>query len=198
MAEQGRRELAPGNRIKVSVKPPPQPPPVCRGFYQVEEDSLYIALYPDGDFFSFLDSPTIKIDIDRQGSLLFIHILTPRRNWKRRRRLHPPVGLEWADIRFRAFREKIPEVKLETDSKISWLHIIFYDHAETSAYRLADNLICEVTPDSSLASIWLTEIYDDRAAREMAAWRKKMKKDFDKHRESRYIRIEIDPTSRPK
>ncbi len=195
MAE-GRRKLAITDSIKVVVKTPAANHPVCRGFYQVEEDSLYVPVYPAGKFFSYLDSPQAGLDIDREGRLLFLHVHTPRRQWEVKRHSDPPINSNPADIRFLGFREKLPQTRIETASDQSWLRLVFSDSAQTSAYALADDLKIELTDNRLLASIWITAIEEDRAARGMAAWRKQSKLNYDKSRgQSRYVRVEVKPSS---
>lgn len=188
----GRRQLAGDDTIKVVIKTPAAQQPVCRGFYQVEEDSLYVPLYPEGKFYSFLDSHQVIFDIDQNGRLLFLQVLTPRRKWAIRNNLKPPMNQHPADIRFLGFREIIPEAKLETSPDHSWLRLLYQKSPNASAYRVADHLLFELAEDKTLASIWIMAIENDRAARAMAAWRKQMKNGYHKRQNgSQYTRVEV-------
>jgi len=191
LAKDGER-LIPSDRIKVVIKTPIPTQPVSRGFYQVEEDCLYVPIHPGGKFFSFLDSPQAVFDIDNKGRLLFMKILTPRRYWTVNKSLRPPAQAAPSDIRFLEFRNALPKIILETSPRKSWLHLVFERCDKTSAYAVAGNLIFETTPEITLAGIWITDITDDRAARSMAAWRKKLKEDYPpSNGDSSYIRIEV-------
>lgn len=191
MAKNGRK-LNSGTGIKVVVKIPALYPAVSRGFYQVEEDALYVPLYPAGKFFSYLDSEQATIDVDNAGRLLFIKIHAPRHTWKIVRKAKPPLISSPADIRFLDFRNTLPVARLQTPADHSWLRLVFDSEKQTSACRVAEDLIFEVSGESTLTSIWITAIEDDRAARNMAAWRKSIKEAADQCKNDRpYSRTRI-------
>ncbi len=179
MAE-GEEKLNPSKKIAIAIKTPVAFPPASRGFYQVEEEVLYVPVYPSGEFFSYLDSPQLQIDVDRIGRLLFMHVLVPRRQWRVNRNLHVPSGAAEADIRFLDFRRKLPDANLLSNADRSILRVRFQTVRSAIAYRLADHLIINLAPDNTLASIWVTEIDDDRAARGMAVWRAQAKEHFER------------------
>ena len=176
MAEGGRK-LDSGPGIKVVIKTPDGYGAVSRGFYQVEEDSLYVPLHPAGKFFSYLDSPQATFDIDNAGRLLFLHIHTPREAWDIFDQTKPPVISNPADIRFMDFRNTLPAFRPETAADKSWLRLRFEDSRQTVSYQAAENLIFEITTEATLASIWIMAIDDDRAAQGMARWRKMVAKE---------------------
>jgi len=188
-----RRKLISGAGIKVVIKTPDLHPAVSRGFYQVEEDSLYVPLHPAGKFFSYLDSRQATFDIDNAGRLLFIQVQAPRHTWNIGGKIKPPVLSSPADVRFLDFRNTLPAARLETPADRSWLRLIFDGGKQASPYRVAKNLIFEITSESTLASIWIMTIEDDRAARGMAAWRKKIQEQEGRSNDDKsYIRIEIE------
>jgi hypothetical protein len=188
----GRGKLAARDVIKVVVKSPAPKHPHSRGFYQVEENILYVPLYPGGRFYSYLDSPQAIFDVDNRGRVLFFQILTPRNRWIIQNGIKPPTGLNQADIRFLDFRATLPEMRVETSSNQSWLRFVFSEDGKTLSYSVAEDLIFEITSDSTLAAIWLTAIEADRAARAMAAWRKQIRDEFPQQNgEAHYIRVNI-------
>lgn len=137
-------------------------------------------VYPTGKFYSYLDSSHMQFDVDRAGRLVFIQILVPRRNWRVRRNLKAPAGLIDADIRFRGFREHLPDAAVITDPKRSLVLLQFKRSRQPISYKLADHLLVDVAPDSTLVGVWVTAIGDDRASRIMAAWRKNIRKHFER------------------
>jgi hypothetical protein len=186
------KKIDSSDSVKVIVTTPADYQPVCRGFYQVEEDSLYVPFYPGGSFFSFLDSPQVAFDIDRTGRLLFIQVHVPRHGWLTRDDLVPPVTKEAAELHLRGFREKLPAARLETPPDRSWLRIVFADDSTARPCIIAENLICEILDRRSLAAVWVMSIEDDRAARGMAAWRGLVADEFRKRAsDPRFTRIEI-------
>jgi hypothetical protein len=188
----GKEKLTASISIKVATKTPAAHQYVSRGFYQVEEDSLYVPLYPGGKFFSYLDCDQVIFDIDSHGRLLFIQVLTPRHQWYIHDNLIPPIGLDSIDLHFRGFRENLPPARLETPPDRSCLYIGFDRDRTAVRYRLAKNLMVAVTRNATLAGIWITAIEDDRAARAMSAWRKDLKNQSDRpDDDSPYTRIEI-------
>jgi hypothetical protein len=188
------QKVALADKIRVTVKTPADLPYISRGFYQVEENALYVPILPAGRFFSFLDSPQLHIDADNAGRPLFIQIIEPRKSWQVRADLVAPKDSPPADIRFLSFRDQIPAARIETSSDNTIVRITFIESGERQSYAVAENLIFDITPDKTLAAIWILNIEEDRAAKAMAQWRKKTKEELGEspaHR-SRYLRIEID------
>lgn len=192
MAEQ-QEKLTPAGSLKVTIQTPAEHTYFSRGFYQVEEDALYVPVHPGGAFYSYLDSspptttaerrrliaPTgpvgVNLDIDRRGLLLFVQVLTPRRFWALDPNLRWPQGIESAEIRFRTFRGRLPLATLQATPDSSLVRLAFTGPPARTTYYLADNIRCEIAADDSLVALWIRDIIDDRAARKMAAWRKEMK-----------------------
>ncbi len=177
------------DHIELSIRIPADNRYFCRGFYQIEEDVLYVPIYPSGRFYSYLDSipdssiknknnnkqPLANLDIDPEGRLLFLQIKTPRRQWEINNSLNYSSPFEFADIRFIRFRDRIRCRKIETDKDFSWARLTFLKQKISCSYRAADNLIFDITEDNLLASIWITSMTDDRAAKLMSQWRKEMR-----------------------
>jgi hypothetical protein len=176
----GKKRISQPKKVAIAIKTPVALPPAGRGFYQVEEELLYVPVFPSGEFFSYLDSQQLQIDIDRVGRLLFMHVLVPRRQWRVDRNLRAPADAAEADIRFLDFRSKLPEAGLSCNPDRSLLRIRFQSIRKVTSYRPADHLIVDMAPDNTVAAIWVTAIDDDRAARGMAAWRVQVREHFDK------------------
>ncbi len=146
-----------------------------RGFYQVEEESLYIPLHPARKFFSYLDSDRISLQIDNRGQLVFLQLMVPRIQWKRISDFAVPEPSLTADIRFLDFREQLPDVVVEASSEDTAVCFRFASLSGGGIYRLTDTMVCEVTSGAHLAALWISAIEDDRAALKMAAWRRQIR-----------------------
>lgn len=161
--------------LKIKVSTPTGPIPSGRGFYQLEEEALYLPLhYPVADerFFSYLESETLSLQVDGQGRLILAEITIPRRRWTVRENLVLPEKAEPVDIRFLDFRESFPAPAILSDRTRQNILIRFSRGPAVHNYFLAQNLIAQADADSRLAAIWVSDIIDDLAGREIAAWRK--------------------------
>ncbi len=176
------------------VKTPADLKYVSRGFYQVEEETLYVPILPAGRFYSYLDSAELSIDADKSGLPLFFQLHVPRKNWQVRDPLPVPGDPTFAAVHFISFRDTLPASSVMCDRDGSTVRITFFDDGRLTPIAVSDNLIFEITADNYLASIWISGIEDDRAARQMASWRKKIKEELGDTppRHTRYIRIELD------
>lgn len=205
----GEKELTPARGIKVRIKTPAETKLFGRGFYQVEEDCLYVPLYPSGTFYSYVDadykeksSKTNKnaikrirfsFDINRRGRLLFIKVTTPRRFWTNEKELEAPSPIEWADVRFLTFRAQVQTAGIYYSSKQSLVQLKLEDKAVAHTYNIAENIIIGISEDDYLVSVWVHDISDDRAAQQMAAWRKALRGDKTEPSPAQnYTRIEVE------
>ncbi|MFH1700982.1 MAG: hypothetical protein ABIE07_10375 [Candidatus Zixiibacteriota bacterium] len=202
-----RAQLSGGNYIELSIRRlPAETEYFCQGFYQIEEDVLYVPIYPSGRFYSYLDSipdnniqnadnnkqPLANLDIDHEGRLVFLQIKTPRRQWKVNKSLKPSPPIELADVRFISFREKTQCLDIETDQNHSQVRLTFSAKKIKRSFRAADNLIFDLSEDNFLVAIWIISITDDRAAKLMSEWRKAMRiNQKPEDTQSFYKRIEI-------
>jgi len=164
---------------RISIETPAAVSRFSRGFYQVEEDALYVPFHPAGTFFSYLDSDQLSLQTDNQGQLVFLQLMLPRAGWIVDPTIAWPDVTMTADIRLLDFREQLPDVRVKVSPDKSLVRIAFASEADTVAYHLTETLICDVTPDARLAAMWIGDIEDDRAAVKMAAWRKTMKEGQD-------------------
>ena len=165
-------------KIKVQTCTPTTPLRSGRGYYQLEEDVLFVQL---GQFsfrnryFSFLESRKVRFDINKRGQLIFIELNVPRRQWKTNENFSFPITFKETDLRFTDFREYIKEPLITTNQDKSSIRISFEtEYSSDFAYLLSENVICQVTKDQILSSIFITDIQDDFAGRELGKFRKKL------------------------
>lgn len=149
-----------------------------RGFYQVEEDSLYVQLQPsetNSRVFSYLESDNLRIDIDQAGRILFIELNDGRHTWTIDESLSVPSSLGYADIRCLEFRFCIPPPILATNNARSVVALTFGSAAVDRSYRIADSVILQTSAGNFLNRIIVTDIVDDLAGREIAAFRQSIR-----------------------
>lgn len=148
-----------------------------RGFYQLEEDVLQVqaGCFPDSRrFFSFLESDSVRFDIDRSGRLIMIEVTVPRRNWTTVEDLKPPTIAERADVRWLDFRTSVQEPTLLTNRSRDRLLIRFTDATSWRWYTVADSLFLQVDNNCRLAAVMVTGIVDDFAGRHLARFRRQV------------------------
>ena len=146
-----------------------------RGFYQLEEDSLYVPVsqQPDsGRFFSYLESERVRFDIDKKGRLLLIEVDFPRHRWAVINKLVVPSIAEPADIRWLDFRARILEPELLTNKKRTVLVLQFIPDHSWRWYSLAESVLVQADRNHHLTTVMITDIEDDLAGQQIAAFRK--------------------------
>ena len=162
--------------LKLRIDAPTGEPFPGRGFYQLEEDSLYVQVSPfsrQRRFFSYLESDRVRLDLDKEGRLLFIEVDCARNLWKTDRRLKPPAKAPPADIRWLDFRERVADPELLTDERRTALLIRFISQSVAHSHLLAQAVVVDVTEQNTLAGIWITDIVDDLAGSRIAEFRKR-------------------------
>ncbi len=179
----------------VNISTPAKVERFSRGFYQLDEEMLYVPIYPGGQFYSFLDAteidsnkpndPLLNFDIDRAGNLTFIKLNLARAKWPVKKQIDQPATTLSAEVHFRQFREQISSFELVTNKSKDYLCLIFRSQNEPkeateakenlATYRIADNIIIELSAGAEISRLWILEIVEDRGARQMAAWRKKLR-----------------------
>ena len=160
--------------IKLKVHTPAGPIFPGRGFYQLEEDALYVQLAPfsrEFRFFSYLESRQVRFDLNKAGQLLFIELSLARRHWLVDNNFFIPKGTIPADIRWLDFREKIHEPKITTNKNKTTVKISFTESPPVFNYIPASSLIVQTDDKLKLIAVYITEIVDDVAGREIAAFR---------------------------
>jgi hypothetical protein len=162
-------------RLEITVTPPSDEIPVGRGFYQLEEDTLYVQLAPyspDHRFFNYLESELVRLDLDKDGQLLFIEIHEARRRWTVVDDLAAPHYAQPADIRWLDFRMHLPEARFLTNRSRDLLVIEFSNPPVNSSYQPAWSVIVDCNEYGCVSRIWVTDIVDDLAGQDIAAFRK--------------------------
>jgi hypothetical protein len=160
-------------RLRISA--PTEPIPLGRGFYQLEEDTLYVQIgpfAPQRRFFSYLEADSLSLQFDRIARLIFIEVSRPRRSWEVDRSLTRPSRAEIADLRWLDFRETIREPLITTDLSRTLLRLRFSPTSPSRSFHLADHILLQVDDRNRLSAIWIDEIEDDLAGREIAGFRK--------------------------
>ena len=169
------------DRIKVRLLTPTEHIAPGRGFYQVDDDTLFVQIGEfrrTRQFFSYLESDTMRLDIDREGRLIFIEVNLPRRRWQHLPGFQPPPAADMADIRFTDFRQSIQKPTLLASPDRSGLLIRFDRSSRSRCYRLADSVFAQVSDDDELLALWVMDIVDDFAGRQLAAFRKDVSADL--------------------
>ena len=162
------------SRIKLRIFPPTEPAPPGRGFYQLEEEALHIPIGvppPDRRFFSWLESDSVQMDIDRLGKLLFLVVNRPRRQWTLVDGLTAPKTGATADVRWINFRTHFREPGILTNRRRSVVEIAFAEEVAAHTYYLAEHVILQADLDIHPTSLWVTDIIDDLAGQEIMAFR---------------------------
>lgn len=146
-----------------------------RGFYQLEEDSVYaqVGEYHNGRrFFNYLESEHVRFDIDRTGRLILIEVGLPRRRWEIDEHLAPPPIAEPADIRWLDFRSRMPEPRLIANPARTALLLQFAPGQSWRWFTLAESVFVQVDVNRNLAAVLIARIEDDLAGRQIAAFRR--------------------------
>jgi len=160
-------------RLRISA--PTEPIAPGRGFYQLEEDALYVQIgpfAPQRRFFSYLEAVSVGLQFDRSARLIFVEVNRPRHSWEVDERLAMPSLAEMADLRWLDFRETIPEPRITADSSRTLLRLQFNCGFPSRSFYLAEHVILQVDDDDRLSAIWTDEIEDDLAGCEIAHFRK--------------------------
>jgi hypothetical protein len=161
------------------ISTPTEPIAPGRGFYQLEEDALYVQIGlfdPLYRFFSYIESELVHLELDRQARLIFIEVTQPRRHWEVSDNLQFPQVAEMADLRWLDFRTTIQEPQLATDHTRTLLYVQFSPPTTTRNFYLTPNVIAQVDSTDHLVSIWINNIKDDLAGREIASFRKRCRR----------------------
>jgi hypothetical protein len=164
---------------KLRITPPTGPLVPGRGFYQLEESSLYVQIgpfLPDNPFFSYLESERVRFDIDKSGRLLFVEIDAGRNSWKVDSKLALPSFSRQADIRWLDFRSEIPDPVIWANQDRTSLHLRFPDAVPHDSFEIAESVVLEVTEDQHLAGLYVADVIDDLAGQEIARFRSELRR----------------------
>ncbi len=163
---------------KLLIAPPTGQITPGRGFYQLEEEALYVqigAFMGNRHFFSYLESELLRLEFDKDGCLMFIEFNHSRRHWPVDQQFAVPEPTHAADLRWLDFRKPIAEPKVSTNkikSAISWQ---FTADPASEFLRIAEHVLAGITPERTLASLWVSNIEDDLAGQEIAAFRESLR-----------------------
>ncbi|MEW6411578.1 MAG: hypothetical protein AB1483_03790 [Candidatus Zixiibacteriota bacterium] len=164
--------------IRLNLLTPTAPILPGRGFYQLEEESLFVQVgtfSKNHRFFSFLESRDVRFDFDKQGRLIFIEVEIPRRQWQIEPLLSPPRPDAVADIRWLNFRDTMPQPEIRTNDNKSILRLSFGHCGKLTSYYVSQSVIVQLDQDGSLGNLWITDITDDIAGQEISAFRRQIR-----------------------
>jgi len=164
--------------LKVRISPPIQPIPRGLGFYQSEDESLHVLIGGSAAsrrFFSFIDSPSTRFDLDREGRIMFCEIAAPKKGWQTIEDLNPPSIIEAADVRWMDFRKSIETPEFFTNEKQDRLLILLSHETAEFNYYLAESVILQVSRSDNACALLVSEIVDDSAGRKISAFKKEMR-----------------------
>jgi hypothetical protein len=165
----------PSTSLRLRIAPSEQPEPSGQGFYQLEEDALYVQIGEFDNshrFFSFIDGDKLRMDIDREGRLLFVELGVPRRNWPVDPNLAAPLPYLSRDVRWLDFRGTIPRPVISASPSRTVMRLGFSDASPVQTIALASAVFLQVDREQSAVALWVTKIGDDLAGREIAAFRR--------------------------
>ncbi|MFH1688156.1 MAG: hypothetical protein ABIE70_11635 [bacterium] len=160
---------------QLEISTPTEPIPPGRGFYQLEEDALYVQIGPcthERAFFSWLESDELRMEFERRGRLVFLEVALPRRRWTKSGALAFPAPTEMADVRWLDFRQRLEPVALITDNAAALLQIRFAETTPSRSFQIAERVAVQTDQDHRLISLWIDGIVDDLAGQEIAAFRR--------------------------
>ncbi len=164
--------------IRLNLLTPTAPLMPGRGFYQLEEESLFVqvgAFSKKHRFFSFLESGDIRFDFDKEGRLIFIEVEMPRRHWQIEPLLSPPRPTGMADIRWLNFRNTIPRPALTTNENKDIVKLSFGLADNLKSYYISESLIVELDSQCRLGRLWITDIANDMAGKEISSYRRQLR-----------------------
>ncbi len=164
--------------ITLRISAPTEPLAPGRGFYQLEEDTLFVQIgefSSEHKFYSYIESDSLRLDIDKSGHLIFLEHNIPRRQWPVDENFSPPTNLKSADIRWTDFRARVGNPFIVTNKKRTRICFRFNNISAQFSFYLAESVFIQVDKENHLAAIWINDITDDIGGKEIAAFRKKVR-----------------------
>jgi len=164
--------------ITLRISTPTEPIASGRGFYQLEEDILYVQIGTfsgERKFYSYIESESLRLDIDKSGHLIFLEYKLPRKLWPIDDNFSSPKTLESADLKWIDFRERVGDPAVYTNNNKSKICFRFSDNPAKYSFYLAESIFLQVDEKDYLVAIWIDDITDDIAGREISAFRKKVR-----------------------
>ena len=166
----------PASNIKLRIDTPTGPIRPGRGFYQLDEESLFVQIGQFTEkkhFFNYLENDTILFDLDRVGQIIFIEIAKAKRHWEQVENLTVPLNAEHADIRWLNFREKLPDANIKTDTDYKTVKIEFFENHSPLYYILSESVIAETTKEHLLTAVWVLAYDEDAGGQSIKRFRRK-------------------------
>ncbi len=163
---------------RVKISPPTEPVVPGRGFYQLEEDALYVQVGPlskERCFFNWLESDSVSLEFDREGRLMFVEVRRPRRHWLVEEKISRPRTAEVADLRWLDFRERFDSPTLLTNERRTCLQLRFSDAQPSRSYYLGDQVIMQMAGEDFPVALWVPDIVDDMGGHMMSEFRKALR-----------------------
>ena len=161
--------------ISLNISTPSEPIMSGRGFYQLEEEALFvqIGLFTNNRrFYSYLEAAGLTLDFDRQGRLIFVEVDIPRNQWVIQPELVVPRVVEPADIRWLNFRDTIRQPSFQTNDRRDLLKLSFGQSAQLLSFYAADSIVVQTDLFHTLMALWVSDIRDDLAGRKIRTFRK--------------------------
>jgi hypothetical protein len=163
--------------LKLKISAPTKPIPKGMGFYQLEDDVLYVPIggnFKTGRFFSYIDSPGARFDLDNQGRLIFFEVSVPRRLWKKVDTFNESDIALTADIRWINFRNLMDEPEVFNNQNSTKIYLRLSNEPSVSSYFLADKVILKVSENGNAVGILVNEIEDDMAGHKFAWFKRNL------------------------
>ncbi len=163
------------NKIQLRIAAPTGPTKTGRGFYQLDEESLFvqIGLFTEKKhFFNYLENEIVLFDLDRMGQLIFIEVNKAKRHWVIDDNLTAPKNAEVADLRWLNFREQLPSCEIKTDADSQILKIEFKENPEPMYFILSESVIAETDQEHLLTAVWVTSYDEDAGGQHIKRFRR--------------------------
>lgn len=167
------------SKIQLRIDTPTGPVKSGRGFYQLDEESLFvqIGLFTEKKhFFNYLENDWVLFDLDRMGQLIFIEIYKAKRHWIIDNSLTPPADAETADIRWLNFREKLPNTLIKTDKNYEIVKLEFQKNNSPYYFIISESVIVETDHAHSLTAVWITSYEEDTGGQHIKQFRRRQRR----------------------
>ncbi len=162
-------------QLKLKIEPSTREILPGRGFYQIDEDTLYVQIAQfdlEHRYFSQIKSEVVRLDLDRHGRLLFVEVSKPRTEWPAQKNMPKHGKLTSAEVKWLDFRTEINDPEIITNKDASEICLVFADKRDKKTIQLADSVVISISAENCLNRIWVSDIEDDNGGHKMAKYRK--------------------------
>ncbi len=169
----------PSSKIQLRIDTPTGPVKSGRGFYQLDEESLFvqIGLFTEKKhFFNYLENDFVLFDLDRTGQLIFIEVYKAKRHWITDDSLNLPANAETADIRWLNFREKLPDALIKTDKNSKIIKLEFQENNIPLYFIVSESVIVETDYSHTLTAVWITSYEEDAGGQHIKRFRRRQRR----------------------